>query len=60
MMLAEYSIWLLPESVRESELSGLVARLSNDLGGIAFAPHVTNTSGLRPMTSATSSGKRSV
>ena len=41
MMLAEYSIWLLPEKTGESALSDLVARLAKRLGGTVFAPHVT-------------------
>lgn len=41
MMLAEYSIWLMPQAQQESALVQTVARLSRSLGGEIFAPHVT-------------------
>ena len=40
-MLAEYSIWLLPETVQEATLASTVSRLSDELGGTVFAPHLT-------------------
>ena len=41
MMLAEYSIWLLPEVAQEATLTNTVSRLSDELGGTIFAPHLT-------------------
>lgn len=38
---AEYSIWLVPEPATEKHLTLTVALLSAELGGEAFAPHVT-------------------
>ena len=40
-MRAEYSIWLLPAAVQESRLASSVSRLSSELGGAVFAPHLT-------------------
>ena len=40
-MRAEYSIWLLPEAGQEATLSRTVSRLSDELGGAVFAPHLT-------------------
>jgi 2'-5' RNA ligase len=41
MRLAEYSIWLLPAAVQETTLADTVRRLSGELGGAVFAPHLT-------------------
>ena len=40
-MRAEYSIWLLPEAGQEATLTRTVSRLSDELGGAVFAPHLT-------------------
>ncbi len=37
----QYSIWLLPRADHEVELTATVSRLSTELGGAFFAPHVT-------------------
>ncbi len=41
MMVNEYSIWLLPAATQEAALAGTVGRLSTELGGPVFAPHLT-------------------
>ena len=38
---AQYSIWLLPRADHEAALTATVSRLSTELGGPFFAPHVT-------------------
>ena len=40
-MRAEYSIWLLPEAGQVATLTRTVSRLSDELGGAVFAPHLT-------------------
>ena len=40
-MTPEYSIWLRASEAQEALLAGTMVRLSAQLGGIAFAPHVT-------------------
>ena len=37
----QYSIWLLPRDDQEAALTAKVSRLSTELGGPFFAPHVT-------------------
>lgn len=37
----QYSIWLLPRANQEAALSDTIHRLSAELGGSLFAPHVT-------------------
>jgi hypothetical protein len=37
----QYSIWLLPRADHEVALTATVSRLSTELGGPLFAPHVT-------------------
>jgi hypothetical protein len=37
----QYSIWLLPRADQEVALTATVSRLSTELGGPFFAPHVT-------------------
>jgi hypothetical protein len=37
----QYSIWLLPRADHEAALTATVSRLSTELGGPYFAPHVT-------------------
>lgn len=38
---AQYSIWLLPRADHEVALSTTIGRLSTELAGVRFAPHVT-------------------
>lgn len=37
----EYSIWLLPAAAQETTLTAAVVRLSAELSGITFVPHIT-------------------
>ena len=42
---SQYAIWLLPERKREEELARLIQSLSQVVGAIPFAPHLTLCSG---------------